>query len=81
MRLIFSLAVVVSVSISAVAQDGKSEGKKDPNPNFRCERYRERDISVLKAKLVENCDLMKPFSTSLAVFAGEDTILYCCHKK
>lgn len=49
--------------------------------NFRCEKFREGGISELKLKMLENCDLNRPFSNSLSLFAGEETILYCCHKK
>jgi hypothetical protein len=49
--------------------------------NFRCEKFREGGISELKLKMLENCDLNRPFSSSLSLFAGEETILYCCHKK
>jgi hypothetical protein len=49
--------------------------------NFRCEKFREGGISDLKLKMLENCDLNRPFSNSLSLFAGEETFLYCCHKK
>lgn len=49
--------------------------------NFRCEKFRDGGISDLKLKMIENCDLTKPFSNSLSLFAGEETYLYCCHKK
>lgn len=49
--------------------------------DFRCERFMGRELSRLKTRLLENCDLNKPFSSSLSVFTGEDTFLYCCHTK
>lgn len=49
--------------------------------NFRCEKFKEGGISELKLKMLENCDLNRPFSNSLSLFAGDETFLYCCHKK
>lgn len=55
--------------------------KETVSGDLRCERYMTRDLSVLKEKLKEHCNLNKPFSASLSVFAGDDTYLYCCHGK
>jgi len=52
----------------------------DGDSGFRCERIRDVKLAELKAKLVENCDLNKPFS-----FAQEAslqvTFTYCCTAK
>ncbi|MFL5815013.1 MAG: hypothetical protein ACJ763_15665 [Bdellovibrionia bacterium] len=52
----------------------------DGDSNFRCERIREVSLAELKAKLVENCDLSKPFS-----FSQEPALkigyTYCCTTK
>lgn len=48
--------------------------------NFRCEKFREGGLVELKNKMLENCDLNRPYSSSLTIFAAEETYLYCCHK-
>jgi hypothetical protein len=54
--------------------------RADDASNFRCERIRDVKLAELKAKLVENCDLTKPFS-----FAQEPSLqtafTYCCTAK
>ncbi len=52
--------------------------KEDP---LRCERFIKSSLKELKNKLQDNCDLNKPFSTSLAMNIGEEHYMYCCHKK
>ena len=37
-------------------------------------------LAEFKAKLVSNCDLSKPFSSSLSHVLNEDTFFYCCQK-
>jgi hypothetical protein len=73
---LFALLLIIS-SISFADEHKKT------NSNLRCEKFREPDrkVSTLKEKLEENCDTSKPFSTSLSVFAGEETYLYCCNLK
>ena len=47
--------------------------------SFRCERSAD-GLSDLKMKMIENCNLNKPFSSSHSS-AVKDTYMYCCHKK
>lgn len=47
--------------------------------NFRCERSNE-GLADMKMKMIENCNLDKPFSSSHSS-AVKDTYMYCCHKK
>lgn len=49
--------------------------------NFRCEKFRDGGLVELKNKMMENCDLNRPYSSSLSIFAAEETYHYCCHKK
>ncbi len=51
------------------------------NEDFRCAKLLSTPLADFKATLVENCDLNKPFSTSLSRLLNEDTFFYCCHKK
>lgn len=57
------------------------ESSKNIEDNFRCERFIKGNLKDLKSKLLDNCDLNKPFSTSLAINIGEEHYLYCCHTK
>jgi len=60
----------------------KLSGSEDvSSDNFRCEKFRDGGLVELKSKMLENCDLNRPFSSSLSLFAAEETYLYCCHKK
>lgn len=74
--LFFSLMLTFSSVLFA-------DDSKKASSNLRCEKFREPDrkVSTLKEKLEEHCDTTKPFTTSLSVFAGEETYLYCCNVK
>jgi len=69
----------------SVAGSGCSSKLGEPEEatvdNFRCEKFREGGLTALKNKMLENCDLSRPYTSSLTVFAAEETYLYCCHKK
>lgn len=47
--------------------------------DIRCEKLTGHTLSDFKKKLVETCDLNKPFSSSLNRILNDDTYLYCCH--
>lgn len=46
--------------------------------DVRCEKLSGHTLSEFKAKLVANCDLNKPFSSSLNRILNEETYFYCC---
>jgi hypothetical protein len=77
----FFLVLLLIFSSNALANENMDS--KKANSSLRCEKFREPDrkVSTLKEKLEENCDTTKPFSTSISVFAGEETYLYCCNVK
>ncbi|MBN8536914.1 MAG: hypothetical protein J0M15_07655 [Deltaproteobacteria bacterium] len=77
LRILFFLS---SLSLSIFAEEVSKEDSTKENP-LRCERFTKSNLRDLKEKLYENCDLNKPFSTSLAINIGEEHFLYCCHKK
>jgi hypothetical protein len=79
----FMLAKIIIIngllfSPLSYADEGESKETKS-DPSFRCEKIRSQKLTDLKEKMLENCNLNKPFSSSVSVFAGEDTYLYCCH--
>lgn len=78
MRLLLMFFVIIAASFSTTTVFADETNKDD---NFRCERFVKAPLKELKQKLQDNCDLNKPFSTSLSVSMGEDYYLYCCHKK
>lgn len=49
--------------------------------DIRCERASSITLAEFKTKLVENCNLNKPFSTSASRLIDVDTYFYCCHKR
>lgn len=53
---------------------------KDYASSFRCEKFG-GSLGDLKMKMIETCDLERPFSTSMTrVVVGEETYMFCCHK-
>lgn len=81
---LISAVLVLGISVSSMAKESTAPKEKVAEENiadtFQCETFREKQLSILKQKLTENCNLNKPFSTSLSVSMGENTYLYCCHK-
>lgn len=81
---LLSSVLVFSFGVNSMAKESTAPKEKIAEENvadtFQCETFRDRQLSVLKEKLTENCNLNKPFSTSLSVSMGENTYLYCCHK-
>ena len=51
--------------------------------DFRCEKFRVDATATLKEKLLENCDVTKPYSFAFSGNALGDatTATYCCIKK
>ncbi len=73
-----------TLAFAETATQEKSAKSAEPvsEDHFRCERLRLTTIAALKAKLVENCDLSKPFSFSTSNNLGLDaTATYCCTTK
>lgn len=48
---------------------------------MRCEKRVLSSLIEFKAALVENCNLNKPFSSSLSRVLNDEVYFYCCHKK
>ncbi len=74
---IFSAILILG---ALAVQDAKSTGE-DLMDQFRCEKFNEAGMSALKLKLIENCNLDKPFSFSGGGGLGGSGYAYCCHKK
>jgi len=74
------IAVLVAILLNNVANAAADATKvATPDPaNFRCEKLRSQTIADLKAKMLEHCDLDKPFSTSMSLSMGEEAYMYCC---
>jgi len=79
----FLTLLLLSLSLSAFAAEPKSE----PTPiypvasDIRCEKLIGINLIDFKSKLVENCDLNKPFSSSMSRLLNEETYFYCCQLK
>ena len=70
--------------ISSFGDEAKRESRADEGllKSFRCEKFRNAALAELKLKLVENCNLNKPFSFGASEnVTGEGSYTYCCHSK
>ena len=65
---------LVLSSSTAFAENPKSD-------DMRCEKLIATPLADFKAALVENCNLNKPFSSSLSRVLNDEVYFYCCHKK
>lgn len=90
MKFTRNFSVVVStilIGFCASATESKSAAvaapteKKDLVTSFRCEKFSGSGLGDLKLKMIETCDLDKPFSSSLSrTVGGDDVYMFCCHK-
>ena len=87
-----SIALLVFSALSTTPSFAKSEkpvpatadaeaAKDTAVDDFRCEKFQEKSLAALKLKMVENCDLNKPFSSSMSLFMSNESYMYCCHAK
>lgn len=79
MKTLTTLGVLIFCMTAAAAPIAKSTPVK--SEDFRCEKMLSTALVDFKSALIENCDLNRPFSSSLSRVLNEDTFLYCCHKK
>jgi hypothetical protein len=57
-----------------------SSDKTGLSGSFRCEKFN-GSLSDLKLKLIEICNLDKPFTSSMTRLLGsEEVYVFCCHK-
>lgn len=68
-------------SINVWSIEAKLDSKYPEAGDIRCEKLAGQSLADLKAKLVENCDLNRPFSTSMTKLLNEETYFYCCQIK
>ncbi len=53
--------------------------RKDLISSFRCEKF-SGGLGDLKLKMIENCNLDNPFSSSMSrTVGGEEVYMFCCH--
>ena len=70
----------LGLSTGAFAQEkSKSASRASVADSFRCERMRNKKLKEIKAQLVANCNLDKPFSISTTDIAVDTDATYCCH--
>lgn len=74
------LAGAISLPTFSYAEE-KEKKEEDKGSGFRCEKMRGAKLPELKAKLVENCNLDKPFSMAATDNNIETSWTYCCHVK
>ena len=81
MRHVFISLVLSLVGFIAVAANTKAASTETLSENFRCEKLLSTSLADFKSTMIENCNLNKPFSSSLSRILNEDSFFYCCHKK
>jgi hypothetical protein len=82
MKLFLALLVFSSINtFSTEANERKLEEKVPAYDDIRCEKLSGMKLTEFKEKLVENCNLNKPFSTSMTRVINEDIYLYCCQTR
>ena len=69
------------VTYVSFAQTKIATDKPIEADNMRCAKIMGRTLAEFKEELIGNCNVEKPFSTSLSTVLNGDTYFYCCHKK
>ena len=75
------LAVLFSASVSFAAEPKPNPANLPKGDEIRCEKLIATSLADFKAALVENCNLNKPFSSSLSKVLSDEVYFYCCHKR
>jgi hypothetical protein len=80
--------LVLSFSLQGLAAGNEKEGSKSSSKSnqigvddVRCEKSTGISLAEFKAKLVDNCDLNKPYSANLSKVLSDEIYFYCCQKK
>lgn len=80
MKLTFALLIML-MSTTVFAQKGAPAPSAVTADDFTCGKIQGVTLAEFKVKLVDSCDLNKPFSSSLSTIVNDNTYFYCCHKK
>lgn len=80
MKLIVTIFITL-MSATAFAQKGATAAAPVAVDDFTCGKMQGITLAEFKVKLVDSCDLNKPFSSSLSTLLNEVNYFYCCHKK
>ncbi len=86
MKQLLATTLMLALCATSLAAEEKTSQSKDKasiinSDDFRCERLTGVSLADFKSKLVENCNLNKPFSSSLSRVLNEDNYFYCCQKR
>lgn len=78
----FVLAIYITLMTTTVfAQKGATAPAPVSADDFTCGKVQGVTLAEFKAKLVDSCDLNKPFSSSLSTVVADNTFFFCCQKK
>lgn len=83
----FSIIISLFISTAAFAEKNSQPLKEvvaapisyPEAADIRCEKMNGTTLADFKEKLVETCDLSKPFSTTLTKLLNDETYMYCCN--
>ncbi len=79
-----ALSLLFMLNFNANAAESKASGGKSSDStgllnSFHCEKFT-GGLGDLKLKLIESCNLEKPFTSSITKsLGGEELYLVCCH--
>ena len=80
MKLIVTIFITL-MGAHVFAQKGATVPAPVNAEDFTCGKVQGMTLAEFKLKLVDSCDLNKPFSSSLSTIVNDNTYFYCCHKK
>jgi hypothetical protein len=69
------------ITLNLWAAETKTTSTYPELSDIRCETTSGINLADFKAKLVENCDLNKPFSSSMTKLLNDMSFFYCCQIK
>ncbi len=75
-----AVATAMLFAPSAPADEPSAKPVTKSDAGFVCERLRGHSLADFKAKMLETCDVERPFSFSEGD-ALDKTITYCCHRR
>lgn len=81
-RIVLVAFTLVLISETLYAKDSAENVSKTATDakSFRCEKVRGATLAEIKGKLIDHCNLNKPFSLSASeALSGKEIYTFCCH--
>lgn len=78
MKLIVTILITLMTATTFAQKGAPAAVTAD---DFTCGKMQGITLAEFKSKLIDSCDLNKPFSSSLSTLLNEVNYFYCCQKK